>query len=207
MAESESEPQNFSIHALLAESDLLALLFRPKLTFLSTLSLRRATRNTDMTKQEMLQFSIHALLAESDDRLSYSTPCSGVFYPRSPCGERRFCLGAKADSVTFLSTLSLRRATPSLYQLYDTYAFLSTLSLRRATGPVSFFNTFPNFLSTLSLRRATNRRSNHIKWNEFSIHALLAESDKERVNEFRAKAFSIHALLAESDHRRREQSY
>ena len=80
----------------------------------------------------------------------------------------------------FLSTLSLRRATPSLYQLYDTYAisihallaesdddlepsttrkltFLSTLSLRRATRQNYECFKWIKFLSTLSLRRATPR--------------------------------------------------
>ena len=79
--------------------------------FLSTLSLRRATR---MYEYQPTKFD--------------------YFYPRSPCGERRNKnLHLKRLKSIFLSTLSLRRATPSLYQLYDTYAFLSTLSLRRAT--------------------------------------------------------------------------
>ena len=55
-----------SIHALLAESDPRATDPRRAIDiFLSTLSLRRATR---------------APCAAS--------PCSGYFYPRSPCGER-----------------------------------------------------------------------------------------------------------------------
>ena len=100
--------------------------------------------------------------------------------------------------------------------------FLSTLSLRRATiGPVSFFNSYP-FLSTLSLRRATVQRGPRPhQWGHFyprspcgerragkdpqdliakiSIHALLAESDG--ITPYLTGAFyiSIHALLAESD--------
>ena len=55
-----------SIHALLAESDIKAVVYHYKdMEFLSTLSLRRATR---------------LLLAV---RLK-----SAYFYPRSPCGER-----------------------------------------------------------------------------------------------------------------------
>ena len=124
------------------------------------------------------------------------------FYPRSPCGERRLNLPSRpidrnisihallaesdadrdADWVrvyVFLSTLSLRRATPrgdscyldniiSIHALLAEsdpkllaisvfiHTFLSTLSLRRATGGVrpSCFGRII-FLSTLSLRRAT----------------------------------------------------
>ena len=99
--------------------------------------------------------SIHALLAESDK--DYMTMFQTV--------------------SRFLSTLSLRRATPM--QDYISYSdlFLSTLSLRRATDHFRRHNGENIFLSTLSLRRAT--------WSVdvpgwilgISIHALLAESD------------------------------
>ena len=167
-----------SIHALLAESDaILLLLYFMTSLFLSTLSLRRATRavrrstaapsnfyprspcgerqveagfrtlSDDISIHALLAesdhpvripgvrqtISIHALLAESDpDRRFHHhqpvyfyprSPCGerlshGAhivvdedFYPRSPCGERRQPMSASADSVAFLSTLSLRRAT------------------------------------------------------------------------------------------------
>ena len=124
--------------------------------------------------------SIHALLAESDlGNVAVGLPISN-FYPRSPCGERRFSSGAKADTVSFLSTLSLRRATPrppkkhqwpdiSIHALLaesdsiivliirHVHAFLSTLSLRRATSLMLYDTSSLIFLSTLSLRRATQR--------------------------------------------------
>ena len=81
-----------SIHALLAESD--GRIFRRQ-------SLRCA-------------ISIHALLAESDWTGRSCNSRSGNFYPRSPCGERPFVSCTLRGSLTFLSTLSLRRAT-SLY--------------------------------------------------------------------------------------------
>ena len=56
--------------------------------FLSTLSLRRATR------------------AESGQQRSPHN-----FYPRSPCGERLFVVLSLRGDYVFLSTLSLRRAT------------------------------------------------------------------------------------------------
>ena len=101
------------------------------------------------------------------------------FYPRSPCGERRcqtlsdcrytaisiHALLAESDArfkrerkgmIAFLSTLSLRRATPPFLVLCTAKKFLSTLSLRRATsGHLHTGALHKVFLSTLSLRRAT----------------------------------------------------
>ena len=55
-----------SIHALLAESDVMySLILADTMLFLSTLSLRRATRQERLEKSEFA-ISIHALLAESD---------------------------------------------------------------------------------------------------------------------------------------------
>ena len=102
--------------------------------FLSTLSLRRATdKHAQSPKQP--EISIHALLAESDPRTGLT--CGGGqiisihallaesdidtskdiietinFYPRSPCGERPPVRDVIQWEGIFLSTLSLRRATP-----------------------------------------------------------------------------------------------
>ena len=101
-----------SIHALLAESDMLgALWVLSTQIFLSTLSLRRATRRSvKLFRQNYI--SIHALLAESDilpGRLGF---LNFHFYPRSPCGERLVKFGMLLLMYPlFLSTLSLRRAT------------------------------------------------------------------------------------------------
>ena len=56
--------------------------------FLSTLSLRRATVDSDGKH-----------------------PAKADFYPRSPCGERPVYLTNDDNGRAFLSTLSLRRAT------------------------------------------------------------------------------------------------
>ena len=56
-------------------------------TFLSTLSLRRATASK-RAQQPNNQISIHALLAESDKLCNLLLTNIGHFYPRSPCGER-----------------------------------------------------------------------------------------------------------------------
>ena len=58
-----------SIHALLAESDLgHSITLRLVILFLSTLSLRRATRRFRTIQHPQIDISIHALLAESDAR-------------------------------------------------------------------------------------------------------------------------------------------
>ena len=148
------------------------------MVFLSTLSLRRATRQ----------------------KHNFNSYCLD-FYPRSPCGERRalvvvgeleggisiHALLAESDNRNyvaprltelFLSTLSLRRATSSRSSGTLSSIFLSTLSLRRAT-PSTKARTTPTtvFLSTLSLRRATVGLAGARRASYISIHALLAESD------------------------------
>ena len=118
------------------------------------------------------QISIHALLAESDIINAYLAVLCTNFYPRSPCGERRKQGRHYIGCKIFLSTLSLRRATPSgkmhymgvfisIHALQTCQAenqspFLSTLSLRRATARLLILMLMRSiFLSTLSLRRAT----------------------------------------------------
>ena len=103
---------------------------------------------------------------------------------------------------TFLSTLSLRRATIILTALLTPLIrFLSTLSLRRATvfaqlvsgGALYFYPRSP----------CGERPYYQDKFSipsDISIHALLAESDI--AVQFVGSALapiSIHALLAESD--------
>ena len=83
---------DFSIHALLAESDHQTNAGSNESSdFLSTLSLRRATYDT-YAKVLRVNFSIHALLAESDRTHAPSQRHEWIFYPRSPCGERPGCV-------------------------------------------------------------------------------------------------------------------
>ena len=104
-------PLGISIHALLAESDPgQNLVYGISLIFLSTLSLRRATNS------------------RADNVKRHEN-----FYPRSPCGERLTGGLSCDDRRRFLSTLSLRRATPIPRITKSIFKFLSTLSLRRAT--------------------------------------------------------------------------
>ena len=146
-----------SIHALLAESDGI---FGPRTckgkSFLSTLSLRRATafgglqaalsgdfypRSPCGERHRQRERHPHALdfypRSPCGERRPATRPAQNLlnFYPRSPCGERLFrvavfkhpvvisihALLAESDGKLlpagilkeiFLSTLSLRRATP-----------------------------------------------------------------------------------------------
>ena len=132
--------------------------------------------------------------------------------------------GRPAYHTGFLSTLSLRRATASVFLIGSRSQFLSTLSLRRATRTgltcgdgrnISIHallaesdklvnvhnNPTTKFLSTLSLRRATKHKRQHNSLSRISIHALLAESDAPMAGTIVTAHISIHALLAESDWR------
>ena len=197
---SNSNITTISIHALLAESDLVLFCnLNVLLPFLSTLSLRRATRKTSIAGLitsflSTLSLRRATLAGPSGPAFLYN------FYPRSPCGERRWYACSIAHTARFLSTLSLRRATLHCTTYLNCSLFLSTLSLRRAT-------------------HSLNLPSRPI---DISIHALLAESDSsvlpglakrlnfyprspcgERPTALRTphhkNTISIHALLAESD--------
>ena len=134
-------------------------------------------------------------------------------------------------SVTlFLSTLSLRRATPVAASTFDVSERISIHALLAESDnkrPIFFWQT-EQFLSTLSLRRATfkilveSQRYNDFyprspcgerqlanarnsPSNQISIHALLAESDWAVFLSCNYPLISIHALLAESDNIRQIQ--
>ncbi len=126
--------------------------------------------------------------------------------------------------MTFLSTLSLRRATPPFLVLCTAKKFLSTLSLRRATFVVVAFGhvhgiisihallaesdgQYPVtammckiFLSTLSLRRATSGHLHTGALHKVFLSTLsLRRATKICKYVARRNVISIHALLAESD--------
>ena len=111
LAQTCTEKTIISIHALLAESDI------------GSYSLFAATG-----------ISIHALLAESDQAIPAAKPALRYFYPRSPCGERQILFFRHSASI-FISIHALL-AESDLRFLHVWLAFktfLSTLSLRRAT--------------------------------------------------------------------------
>ena len=100
-----------SIHALLAESDIRTLrTVSVRKTFLSTLSLRRATCTIGNLIAPACYFYPRSPCGERLLDCGVTLP-PHHFYPRSPCGERLLALRRCFNASLFLSTLSLRRAT------------------------------------------------------------------------------------------------
>ena len=124
-------------------------------SFLSTLSLRRATRRAHVPPVARCHF-----------------------YPRSPCGERHGLdsRSRRRHNISIHALLAESDAAKKAAAA-DAQKFLSTLSLRRATKVIPTAAMYGVFLSTLSLRRATNHPSTLGRNWAISIHALLAESD------------------------------
>ena len=127
--------RDISIHALLAESDnTVNFAHDAQAIFLSTLSLRRATVMMFFDYAHPGCISIHALLAESDSfRVFYwlkvTISIHALLAESDLRHKQKFNL-----HLIFLSTLSLRRATPPVRDIIQWEGiFLSTLSLRRAT--------------------------------------------------------------------------
>ena len=146
------------------------------------------------------QISIHALLAESDSLSIFKQAPAFYFYPRSPCGERQMHALKLANTMLFLSTLSLRRATDVKYKRDQTILFLSTLSLRRATaGKGPAVKGWRNFYPRSPCGERPVQLALKMMMNAISIHALLAESDARSLLNSPNSQISIHALLAESD--------
>ena len=128
-----------------------------------------------------------------------------------------------ADTMLFLSTLSLRRATASIVYTSVKNIFLSTLSLRRATTVTAriidpTYDFYPRspcgerllgalwvlstqiFLSTLSLRRATRVIPEVFHDGMLFLSTLsLRRATEQAITAEQTARISIHALLAESD--------
>ena len=151
-----------------------------------------------------VSISIHALLAESDHPARHSTIPCGNFYPRSPCGERPSW--ASMFALTTYISIHALLAESDFTLLWDnnTYGtFLSTLSLRRATGHGDAVrHRERHFYPRSPCGERPAKHTNLTSGISISIHALLAESDPSISTPKPGNVISIHALLAESDARR-----
>ena len=154
-------------------------ILRGSTLFLSTLSLRRATRS-QLYQTVINAISIHALLAESDGIPSGGSggadaflstlslrratprqrPARGSvqhFYPRSPCGERLdagtgfFVL----DEISIHALLAESDGTVCFGRPDRSYFYPRSPCGERPLSIVVYPMCFLVFLSTLSLRRAT----------------------------------------------------
>ena len=145
-----------SIHALLAESDIIStILCLPPTKFLSTLSLRRAT------------FTISRCLF----RAAY-------FYPRSPCGERPPIMTREPAISRFLSTLSLRRATR--FHAADISVRRISIHALLAESDIFLFLVYLILVYFYPRSPCGERLGTIVQLQcilGISIHALLAESD------------------------------
>ena len=105
--------RSISIHALLAESDVTGF---DSGTMVPAISIHALLAESDGVLNSLeirsTTISIHALLAESDFQGPGLVRHRVNFYPRSPCGERHnVAQHSRHLHRSFLSTLSLRRAT------------------------------------------------------------------------------------------------
>ena len=190
--------------------------------FLSTLSLRRATRRGgDLCYLDNI-ISIHALLAESDSSNFLPPLGPPYFYPRSPCGERRCEPWPPHRTTQFLSTLSLRRATSAQAafppgECISIHALLAESDAAMAAMAFTAAYFYPRspcgerlcpddkqadfcqFLSTLSLRRATALFGTTTSAAQFLSTLSLRRATFQCSHGAALLHISIHALLAESD--------
>ena len=134
--------------------------------FLSTLSLRRATRYRAGIGCRLLLFLSTLSLRRATLLYAMGYYRCRNFYPRSPCGERRSASRTPTQAKKFLSTLSLRRAT-AIDVFLAVWAIISIHALLAESDPLS-----DALACTV----------------EISIHALLAESDAGQVVEHRDPA-------------------
>ena len=168
--------------------------------FLSTLSLRRATHNADVSISLALAFLSTLSLRRATVAVVSPISRKMYFYPRSPCGERHGFLRGLPKEHLFLSTLSLRRATTKNHsqfiridisihallaesdKLWDAPAMPTQISIHALLAesddqqphhPNQTKNFYPR--SPCGERPQTMPASSII--NTISIHALLAESD------------------------------
>ena len=161
---------SISIHALLAESDLIHI-----------------------TQYSMCKISIHALLAESDKPDKKAGSQEKDFYPRSPCGERPFFYSLTACRQYFYPRSPCGERHQG-QKVQDQEGHISIHALLAesdcARGPLRAKG--PKFLSTLSLRRATKMKLLSQMTTDISIHALLAESDGCRIEHDAAVAYDFY---------------
>ena len=144
--------------------------------------------------------SIHALLAESDVLRQGLGSWSSYFYPRSPCGERPRPIPAVTRVANFYPRSPCGERLTAWLGVLVPLIFLSTLSLRRATPGRSESLTTAGFLSTLSLRRATRRQlPRRSGYRHFYPRSPCGERLHKPGLFFQQAVISIHALLAESD--------
>ena len=214
-----------SIHALLAESDRSASIWLERWsTFLSTLSLRRATGDC-FALVDILPISIHALLAESDrhgvrvakidfaflstlslrratSRGSVSIPRYRNFYPRSPCGERPAVPQQENGQAATISIHAL--LAESDYMGVTVLGIQHNFYPRSPCGErQSLFTSVVSSTDFYPRSPCGERQPKIHQWPDGLHHFYPRSPCGERPHPIgipvRVVEISIHALLAESD--------
>ena len=146
--------------------------------FLSTLSLRRATRKLPIRLPTALHFYPRSPCGERPNGCT-TIPDFSYFYPRSPCGERRNAdCNYRSGHPISIHALLAESDAGLIFLLLDISLFLSTLSLRRATPPR--ITPAPSRRNFYPRSPCGERPPQWMTWSHpqhISIHALLAESD------------------------------
>ena len=146
--------------------------------FLSTLSLRRATKRCSRSRLVLCHF-----------------------YPRSPCGERLIPeFSGQTGVLISIHALLAESDTSSVRLSLSGSTFLSTLSLRRAT--THHFPTLHNILISIHalLAESDPIQANILKlYKYFYPRSPCGERQQVKVLKVTAHSISIHALLEESD--------
>ena len=179
-APGRSAAQSISIHALLAESDLIFIKNNSlPILFLSTLSLRRATPRVPRLSSSPHNFYPRSPCGERQFLAGGHYRPRPNFYPRSPCGERhnsrRFLRPQNGISIHALlaeSDDTIAKGWDRLCNFYPRSPCGERLK-REASESIGTFHFYPR---SPCGERPMVRQPKPVR-NDISIHALLAESD------------------------------
>ncbi len=153
---------------------------QPKIQFLSTPSVWRATRWSEAPSTKPSRISIHALRVEGDARRVSSSSACCYFYPRPPCGGRPAGAGHRGVREQKISIHALRvegdRCRCLCQRPYNYFYPRPPCGGRPMIGPSALVS--PVFLSTPSVWRATHGFSLLDLAGIISIHALRVEGDR-----------------------------
>ena len=135
---------------------MMTLEFEP-IAFLSTLSLRRATRRNIVKTNIRFNFYPRSPCGERQYSITECT-CYFYFYPRSPCGERPTQPIVLALMLDFYPRSPCgERHAKSIEHYYNHRISIHALLAESDKRSCKLSPPRIRFLSTLSLRRATKR--------------------------------------------------
>ena len=124
--------------------------------FLSTLSLRRATSSQRLSALQLFQFLSTLSLRRATHVRNTLQYCGNYFYPRSPCGERRYLIAVShPHGAISIHALLAESDLPLLTVILRLVNFYPRSPCGERPPLADGAQARATFLSTLSLRRAT----------------------------------------------------